>query len=81
MTRTFPDFESLESFLAGWTSWRGDDYDFGGAVVLLRACLKNIAHNAIQGDWESLSGRLDASDKEVLQTVVGWMQKEMDSNE
>lgn len=56
--------------------WRGDEYDFGGAVALLGACLRGLSRNAIEGDWESLPGRLGADERETLEKVLAWAKME-----
>lgn len=70
MKRVFLDFESLESFLSEWKSWRGDEYDFGGVVILFRACLRSMFKDSIQGDIDSLSERFGDGEKELLERLL-----------
>lgn len=81
MTRIFSSFESLEAFLAEWTSWNDGEYDVGGVVVLLRACLRNLFNNAIAGDLESLPGRFTEQEKELLATLLKAVQDSGDDND
>lgn len=60
------NFEELEGFLRTWRSWVGDEYDFGGMVALLGACLENIERHAIDGDLEDFADRLDPEQQRTL---------------
>lgn len=70
MTRTFEHFEDLEHFLEEWTSWRGDEYDIGGIVTLLRACLRNVSGMAIQGDLDDMFDRFTDRERTQLQWLT-----------
>ena len=70
--KTFLDFESLESFLERWDSWAGGEYDFGGIVLLMCACIRNITANAIEGDWESLAERMTDADRHAVEAIRRW---------
>ena len=66
VTRSFESFEDLLQFLRDWRTWQDDsDFDFGGMVHLLGACLTAIGTNALDAEIEDFSDFL-GSEKETL---------------
>ena len=67
MSHRFESYEELVEFLRKWRSWNNaPEYDFGGAIHLLGACLANILDNAMDAEIEDLADYLEAPQQELL---------------
>ncbi|MEZ0129267.1 hypothetical protein AB9T88_05585 [Flavobacterium sp. LBUM151] len=65
MKHVFNSFNDLENFMLEWVNFSGEGmYDLTGALILLRACLRNIKENCDL----SVLNELDSffSEKELL---------------
>jgi hypothetical protein len=65
------NFESLVELLRNWRSWASEDqYDFGGMVSLLGACLGNLSQFALDAELEELSDILEPEQIAFLRKMV-----------
>lgn len=72
----FRTFEELESYLRRFMSWENrPDYDFGGAVSLLGACLDSLRERALDHELEELPDRLSDEQTAFLLKCASLLQR------
>lgn len=70
---SFASFDDVLRFFREWRSIRGsdtDDYDFGGIVHVMLACLDNISTFAIAGEIDDIGAYLTRAQVDFLKTLV-----------
>lgn len=75
-------FEELEEVLRGFESWedRGG-YDFGGAMILLGACLDNLRRHAVEDELVTFGARLDGEQVPFFLRLAEMVKREAESRE
>lgn len=66
------NWATLIEFLEGWSSANGDPdvYDVNGMLLIVSACLRNLAKHSLDADFEEIDEFFDANQIEILKKIL-----------